>query len=162
MSNFDKSYSYESLLDSLRATYSIRKKKFEEQKHLLSDEDRAIEQSLFRLEEDALTHPPYDRDALFNFDEFIQGISGAVPTSSDAAAFKGCPAAERRHVCPRPGCNKSYTSSHGLKYHLNHGHSKEKENIYKPFICPFDVCGKSYRNSNGLKYHMAKAHDVDK
>lgn len=169
MSNFDEKYSYESMLDSLRATYDVRKKKFEEKKHLLSNEDRAIEQSLFRLEDDALARSECigDRDVLFNFDEFMCEIGGGAVRDNSETSKRMMnehinAIVERKHVCPRPGCKKSYTSSHGLKYHLNHGHSKDKENVYKPFVCTVEDCSKSYRNSNGLKYHMSKAHHIDK
>ncbi|KAI4291894.1 hypothetical protein PAPHI01_1168 [Pancytospora philotis] len=164
MSNFDKSFSYESLLENLRATHYTRKKRFEEKKHLLSDEDKAIERTLFRLEDDALFSPDAaeDKEVLFNFDEFMNEISiGEQYDMSDSVQEQEISthsAQDRKHVCPRPGCNKSYTSSHGLKYHMTHGHSKDKENVYKPFVCQIGSCQKAYRNSNGLKYHMSKAH----
>lgn len=168
MSGFDKNFSYETLLENLRATHDTRKKRFEERKHLLSEEDRAIEKTLFRLEDDAFGRNERidEKDVLFNFDEFMNEMSGVEhhePSESrsdfDSSAQN---TSERRHVCTRPGCNKSYTSSHGLKYHMTHGHSKEKENVYKPFVCPISKCGKTYRNSNGLKYHMTKAHPKGK
>ncbi|KAI5169350.1 hypothetical protein PAEPH01_0639 [Pancytospora epiphaga] len=169
MSNFDKSFSYETLLENLRATHDTRKRRFEERKHLLSDEDRAIERTLFRLEDDAIARSEYidEKDVLFNFDEFMNEISGGEPVDvTDSPQELEVPGytviQDRRHVCPRPGCNKSYTSSHGLKYHMTHGHSKDKENVYKPFVCTVGTCDKAYRNSNGLKYHMAKAHPNDK
>lgn len=169
MSNFDEKHSYEALLDSLRATYDMRKDKFKERMHLMSKEDKVIEQHLFRLEGDALTRSDnyVKRDVLFNFDDFMpdMGISEALDSSESMRRMCGDHVgaiAERKHVCPKPGCNKSYTSSHGLKYHLNHGHNKDKENIYKPFVCTVQDCGKSYRNSNGLKYHMTKVHNIDK
>lgn len=165
MSNFDKSFSYESLLENLRATHYTRKKRFEEKKHLLSDEDRAIERTLFRLEDDTLfkSESIAEKDVLFNFDEFMNEISvgehfeTSDPLQEAEAAAPQC-VPDRKHVCPRPGCNKSYTSSHGLKYHMTHGHSKDKENVYKPFVCHIGSCRKAYRNSNGLKYHVSKAH----
>ena len=55
---------------------------------------------------------------------------------------------DRKQTCTHPGCNKSFTSSHGLKYHLVHAHSKDKENVYKPFVCTVAECEKAYRNSN--------------
>lgn len=168
MSNFDKSFSYEALLENLRATHDTRKKRFEEKKHLLSDEDRAIERTLFRLEDDAMSRGDSidEKDVLFNFDDFMNEISGGemldISDSPQEHESSTCNAAYRKHVCTRPGCNKSYTSSHGLKYHMTHGHSKDKENVYKPFMCSIGRCDKAYRNSNGLKYHMAKAHPKGK
>ncbi|KAI5149186.1 juxtaposed with another zinc finger protein 1 [Enteropsectra breve] len=164
MSNFEKNFSYESLLENLRATHESRKKRFEEKKHLLNDEDLAIERTLFSLEDDALMRNDKmdDKEKLFNFDEYMNEINGAdsndildSPRDQDSSSMNN---PERKHICPKPGCNKSYTSSHGLKYHLEHGHIKEKENAYKPFICNVKKCQKAYRNSNGLKYHMSKAH----
>lgn len=165
MSQLKKTYSYESQLESLSATFDIRKKKFEKTQHLLTDEDRSIEKFLFSLETDASSKKePSDREiALFNFDDYIgeKPVPEAILEYSDPTEnqdVSNFSASERKHMCMHDNCNKSYTSSHGLKYHLLHGHSKEKENIYKPFVCVVPGCNKSYRNSNGLKYHMANAH----
>lgn len=65
----------------------------------------------------------------------------------------------RLYVCEIEGCDKKYTSSFGLKYHMKEGHSQEKMNVFKPFGCPFEGCGKKYKNSNGLKYHIRHYHD---
>lgn len=168
MSSFDKNFSYETLLENLRATHEMRRKRFEERKHLLSEEDQAIERTLFRLEDDALTRNEHinEKDVLFNFDDFMNEMNGVDPqdVSDQPGDYESSTqnTSERRHVCPKAGCNKSYTSSHGLKYHMTHGHSKDKENVYKPFVCHIPKCGKTYRNSNGLKYHMAKAHPKGK
>lgn len=168
MSSFERSYSYESLLENLRATHDTRKKRYESREHLLSDEDRAFERFLFSLENDAfIKKEPVDKEiVLFNFDDLMNEISGAeMPEGSESSKdFDGSniTSADRKHVCTHPGCSKSYTSSHGLKYHLLHGHSKEKENVYKPFVCTIPKCGKAYRNSNGLKYHMANAHSKER
>lgn len=165
MSRFEKSYNYESLLENLRATHDTRKKRFEDKKHLLSDEDRVFERFLFSLESDALTKKETtekDDTVLFNFDNLMNEISGAdvQEFSDNSLDYENSVAnsSERKHVCTHQGCHKSYTSSHGLKYHLLHGHNKDKENVYKPFVCTVPKCGKAYRNSNGLKYHMANAH----
>ncbi|KAH9411766.1 hypothetical protein HK407_03g05160 [Ordospora pajunii] len=66
----------------------------------------------------------------------------------------------RIYACDIDGCNKKYTSSFGLKYHMKEGHSEEKMNIIKPFSCPFSGCDKKYKNNNGLKYHIKHYHDV--
>ncbi len=165
MSNFDRSFSYESLLETLRATHESRKKRYEERKHLLTDDDRIIEKTLFRLEDDALTRTDHldEKDVMFNFDDYMNVINGVESVSAPGDSYSENESSnftvpDRKHVCNKPGCTKSYTSSHGLKYHLQHGHSKEKENVYKPFVCNVGNCEKAYRNSNGLKYHMAKAH----
>ncbi|OQS55722.1 hypothetical protein EHP00_448 [Ecytonucleospora hepatopenaei] len=149
-------YSYESLLDNLKKTYEARKKQYDESQHLYKGTDRNIREHLFGMEEDAFTHPK--KDVCFNFDEFMNDLSNTETLYEYEDPSNTLSASERKHVCPKPGCNKSYTSSHGLKYHMAHGHSKEKENAYKPFVCPIQNCSKTYRNSNGLKYHMSKMH----
>ncbi|ELA41678.1 uncharacterized protein VICG_01311 [Vittaforma corneae ATCC 50505] len=164
MGAFQNSYNYESLLENLRATHDTRKRRFEEKKHLMSDEDKTFEKFLFSLEADVLARKdiPEKEVVQFNFDELMNEISGVdVQDYSDQTRdfeTSSGNGSERKHTCTHPGCNKSYTSSHGLKYHLLHGHSKDKENVYKPFVCTIPKCGKAYRNSNGLKYHMANAH----
>jgi uncharacterized Zn-finger protein len=68
------------------------------------------------------------------------------------------PKASRVYVCEITGCNKKYTSSFGLKYHIREGHSEEKMSVHKPYVCPFRNCDKKYKNNNGLKYHMRNFH----
>ncbi|KAF9764974.1 Zinc finger C2H2 protein [Nosema granulosis] len=63
--------------------------------------------------------------------------------------------------CELPGCNRQYTSSFGLKYHMKEGHSKEKLSIPKPFVCSVELCGRKYKNNNGLKYHLKNYHDFN-
>lgn len=155
MSNYTF-YSYESLLDNLKRTYEARKRQYDENQHLYKGTDRSIREHLFGMEEDAFTHPK--KDICFNFDEFMNDLSNAEMPMDYEDPTVNTVASERKHVCTKPGCNKSYTSSHGLKYHLMHGHSKEKENAYRPFVCDRPGCNKSYRNSNGLKYHLEKKH----
>ena len=60
--------------------------------------------------------------------------------------------------CPFKNCKKIYTSSYGLKYHMDHGHTAEKSNERRPYACEIDNCGKTYKNNNGLKYHIMHAH----
>lgn len=60
--------------------------------------------------------------------------------------------------CPYKNCKKVYTSSYGLKYHMDHGHTAEKSNEKRPYSCMIDGCGKTYKNNNGLKYHIQHAH----
>jgi hypothetical protein len=60
--------------------------------------------------------------------------------------------------CPVKSCKKVYTSSYGLKYHMDHGHTLEKISEKRPYACPIDGCGKTYKNNNGLKYHISHAH----
>ncbi|ELA42592.1 uncharacterized protein VICG_00344 [Vittaforma corneae ATCC 50505] len=64
----------------------------------------------------------------------------------------------RNFPCPYKDCRKIYTSSYGLKYHMDHGHTAEKNNEKRPYICTIDNCGKTYKNNNGLKYHVLHAH----
>lgn len=165
MATQEKSYNYESLLEDLRVTHETSKKRFSQRNPHLSDEDRMFEKFLFSLESDVLSRKDIsEREVVhFNFDELMNEISGgdmvqeASNHSEEPESSIGT-GSDRKHSCTHPGCNKSYTSSHGLKYHLMHGHSKEKENVYKPFVCTVSKCEKAYRNSNGLKYHMANAH----
>lgn len=164
MSIFDKSFSYETLLETLKATHESRKKRYEERKHLLTDDDRIIEKTLFRLEDDAFTRSDYleEKDVMFNFDDYMNVINKAeISTGVDLYSeneSSNFTAPVRKHVCNKPGCTKAYTSSHGLKYHLQHGHTKEKENVHRPFVCNIGNCKNAYQNTNGLKYHIAKAH----
>lgn len=152
-------YSYESLLDNLKSTHEARKRQYDESQHLFNNLDRTIRDHLFIMEEEVVNTPNTKKDICFNFDEFMNDLSNTdVQMEYEPHTINTINATERKHVCTRPGCNKSYTSSHGLKYHMAHGHSKEKENAYKPFVCPVANCGKTYRNSNGLKYHMGKIH----
>lgn len=60
--------------------------------------------------------------------------------------------------CQYKNCKKIYTSSYGLKYHMDHGHTIAKAVEKRPFICRINNCGKTYKNNNGLKYHIAHAH----
>lgn len=60
--------------------------------------------------------------------------------------------------CPYKSCKKVYTSSYGLKYHMDHGHTAEKTNERRPYMCTIENCGKTYKNNNGLKYHIQHAH----
>jgi len=166
MTNFDESFVYESLLEHLKATHDIRKKRYEERKHLLSDEDRAIERTLFTLEDDAIIRSEKidHKDVLFCFDNLVNSITGSVESfeqidsPQDPESSTSNMKEKRLYFCTVPDCQNVYTSFHGLKYHLDHGHTKDKENIYKPFVCTIPGCRKTYRNSNGLKYHMNKIH----
>lgn len=60
--------------------------------------------------------------------------------------------------CPYKDCKKVYTSSYGLKYHMDHGHTVEKNSERRPYVCTIDKCRKSYKNNNGLKYHIMHTH----
>jgi hypothetical protein len=60
--------------------------------------------------------------------------------------------------CPVKSCKKVYTSSYGLKYHMDHGHTVAKTTEKRPYVCNIENCGKTYKNNNGLKYHIAHAH----
>lgn len=60
--------------------------------------------------------------------------------------------------CPAKNCSKVYTSSYGLKYHMDHGHTVAKMTEKRPYICNVKNCGKTYKNNNGLKYHIMHSH----
>ncbi|TBU05857.1 hypothetical protein CWI39_0608p0020 [Hamiltosporidium magnivora] len=62
----------------------------------------------------------------------------------------------RIYKCYLYDCDKEYTSSYGLKYHLINGHSKKITE--KPYRCTVSGCSKKYKNSNGLKYHLNHGH----
>ena len=66
--------------------------------------------------------------------------------------------AGKNFPCHFKNCKKVYTSSYGLKYHVDHGHTTEKNNERRPYVCEVDNCGKTYKNNNGLKYHIVHAH----
>ncbi|EED44559.1 transcriptional repressor, predicted [Enterocytozoon bieneusi H348] len=155
----NKFYSYEALLENLKNTYEARKMQYNDTQHLYNNLDKTIQDHLFAIEDETISSTLNKKDVWFNFDEFMNDLSNVdCHMEYNDHAIGAMSSAERKHVCTKPGCNKSYTSSHGLKYHIAHGHSKEKENAYKPFSCPVANCGKTYRNSNGLKYHMSKIH----
>lgn len=65
---------------------------------------------------------------------------------------------KRQYICHEIGCNKSYTSNHGLQYHKKNGHISKDESD-KPFKCKHKNCGRAYKNVNGLKYHTRVEHD---
>ncbi len=60
--------------------------------------------------------------------------------------------------CKINSCKKVYTSSYGLKYHMDHGHTFEKITEKRPYLCPVKGCGRTYKNNNGLKYHISHVH----
>lgn len=62
--------------------------------------------------------------------------------------------------CKVNACKKVYTSSYGLKYHMDHGHTFKKITEKRPYACPVKGCGRTYKNNNGLKYHIAHVHKV--
>jgi hypothetical protein len=66
--------------------------------------------------------------------------------------------AGKNFPCHFKNCKKVYTSSYGLKYHVDHGHTTEKNNERRPYMCEVDNCGKTYKNNNGLKYHIIHTH----
>ncbi|ADM11227.1 putative transcriptional G2/M transition repressor [Encephalitozoon intestinalis ATCC 50506] len=93
----------------------------------------------------------------------VRGISGPKSPCREERAGSSSSRAQkaktRVYACEIEGCNKKYTSSFGLKYHMKEGHSEEKMNIFKPYVCPFGGCDKKYKNNNGLKYHIKHYHD---
>lgn len=67
----------------------------------------------------------------------------------------------RRYICLIEGCEKIYTSSHGLNYHRVHGHI-DKDESDKPYPCVYQRCNRRYKNPNGLKYHIMSTHLLHK
>ncbi|RVD92925.1 C2H2-type DNA- Zinc finger protein [Tubulinosema ratisbonensis] len=65
--------------------------------------------------------------------------------------------AGKMYKCAELGCEKIYTSLHGLKYHREKGHLSSDYDK-KPYICAKTGCKKRYKNSNGLKYHLEHYH----
>ncbi|EED43886.1 transcriptional repressor, predicted [Enterocytozoon bieneusi H348] len=65
----------------------------------------------------------------------------------------------KNYICDINGCQKTFTSSYGLKYHKIHGHIQLKTFERRPYICQVPGCSKSYKNNNGLKYHIIHAHN---
>ena len=79
---------------------------------------------------------------------------------------------DRRYKCLVPGCDKVYRNQNGLKYHIEHGHTKnerqyaeavmraiKEDPTEKPYACAIPACHKRYRNANGLKYHLIHHHN---
>lgn len=97
----------------------------------------SIDTSLKR--EDDSSYCSYERDLLVN----------------DGTSKFNC---GKNFPCPYGNCKKVYTSSYGLKYHMDHGHTAEKSNEKRPYVCDIENCGKTYKNNNGLKYHILHAH----
>ncbi|KAL6120860.1 hypothetical protein NUSPORA_02334 [Nucleospora cyclopteri] len=77
---------------------------------------------------------------------------------SEITTFSNRVVSLRSFVCTIKNCNKSFTSSFGLKYHMDHGHLETKAIEKRPYICHVPGCSKSYKNNNGLKYHVLHAH----
>ncbi|KAM0688224.1 hypothetical protein COBT_000522 [Conglomerata obtusa] len=65
---------------------------------------------------------------------------------------------KRKFQCEKKECRRLFTSKAGLLYHIEHGHTKEKD-VVKPFLCTFKDCEKKYKNANGLKYHVEHGHN---
>ncbi len=128
----------------------------------MDDVNPIIQEALFTLEEEesSCNNIVDGKTVPFNFNDFMEDIVLVEPEKhyeqSRITIING--KTEKRLACPHPDCSKSYTSNHGLKYHLKHGHKKSKEQVEKPFVCPISSCPKTYRNSNGLKYHINKSH----
>lgn len=109
-----------------------------EVKERLDFSDESFNSSL-KKEEDSSYGSGYDKD-LVTPENFLRFPPG------------------KNFPCPFKNCKKIYTSSYGLKYHMDHGHTVEKNNERRPYACEIDNCGKTYKNNNGLKYHIMHAH----
>ncbi|KAJ3265468.1 hypothetical protein HDU77_004975 [Chytriomyces hyalinus] len=76
-------------------------------------------------------------------------------------------------ICP--ACEKSYSTSNGLKYHLaqhatedfpeGYYWSKKKDSHHKDYdsasvhVCPVQGCTRRYTSSGGLRYHLVHMHN---
>lgn len=172
----------------LKKLYQIEEKRFierlrryEETRHTMDTHQFYLEHVLLKKEELFYKYLPASQsceDAI-GFDyEFIHKDMGKVgwkggeekklakaarhPMETKRENRREKTKGARLYVCEIDGCDKKYTSSFGLKYHMKEGHSQEKMNVFKPFGCPFEGCGKKYKNSNGLKYHIRHYHDDQK
>lgn len=102
----------------------------------------------------------------FNDESFSSSLSTADESNFDIPGSEEDPLKEstskytpgKNFQCPVKSCKKVYTSSYGLKYHMDHGHTEEKIAEKRPYACPHGGCGKTYKNNNGLKYHVSHAH----
>jgi len=90
-------------------------------------------------------------------DSYFSGNEKDLVTPDIASKFPP----GKNFPCPYKNCKKIYTSSYGLKYHMDHGHTAAKSNEKRPYVCRIGNCGKTYKNNNGLKYHILHAHRSD-
>ena len=147
---------YSKYLEELKECYNQRKKEYELMKAQYAEIDQCIHEVLFSLAEETINDSNLDpKSAIFSFG--LNDNRNLNITEGHYQEYNNN-SSDKKHRCPRPGCNKAYTSNHGLKYHLLNGHKTEKTAVIKPYACSIPGCGKTYRNSNGLKYHMGKEH----
>ncbi|ORD95683.1 Z394 [Hepatospora eriocheir] len=144
---------YTQVLHELKMNLESTKRDYNERRTDLSLIDKTIYENLFTLAEETIDKYS-KKNSLFG-----NSINeSTTQMNNDGYDYNQDNSNVKRHYCTKPGCTKSYTSNHGLKYHIVHGHRKENEKVAKPFACPIDNCEKTYRNSNGLKYHLTKVH----
>jgi len=62
--------------------------------------------------------------------------------------------------CPHEGCDKSYTSSAGLKRHQDKAHSlSDSDDFDESFKCSEGDCDKVYKSASALKKHVKSVHE---
>lgn len=57
----------------------------------------------------------------------------------------------KRFPCPLPGCSKVFTTTGGLQYHTQHGHSAK----HKSIACPAVDCDKLFSSIGSLRTHFS-------
>lgn len=165
-------FSYKSYHSKLTECFEKNIELYDANQHNLSNVDRSINEHLLIMEGETLASSR--KEVWIDYDDFYEDLSEESTEeqvnelAEDSSEEQVNEITEEQvnglteeqvneqHVCAR--CEKTYTSSYGLKYHIEHGHTKEKEDAYKPYCCPVDECRKTYRSTNRLKYHMAKRH----
>ncbi|TBU00726.1 hypothetical protein CWI37_0918p0010 [Hamiltosporidium tvaerminnensis] len=166
-----------------RREYEYNLANFELRKHYMTEEQFFMESVLLELEYNLFECDEKDvfeydfeiyGNQIYLFDEynpdkikesvFIDDASGTdenlLPenTKKYKKENKNTISSQRRAKifrCNNSFCNKKYTSSYGLKYHLIHGHGSK---TLKKYVCDETGCVKSFKNPNGLKYHQKFGH----
>ncbi|ORD98658.1 Z394 [Hepatospora eriocheir] len=105
----------------------------------------------------------YYKDSLFNqkTQNFIKKFQSELDLNNNGNIVTDSNGKPITYLCNYVGCKKGFTSSYGLRYHLEHGHTMAKNAEQRPYRCFIPNCVKSYKNSNGLKYHLNKFHNID-
>ena len=59
-----------------------------------------------------------------------------------------CHSGEKPHMCPLPGCGKSFPRTDSLRTHI------ETHSGFRKFTCPVEGCGRKYYHQRSLKKHL--------
>lgn len=149
------------LFKANRRSFEEKRRYYDENKHLMSWRTKMVEEML--LENEQLFFIEHSETSESN-DDSIEELNLNFMKKQKTLKFpiieeiKPKLKNHKKYACTFIGCDKEYTSSFGLKYHLKKGHLSEKLNVLKPFSCKENGCNKTYKNSNGLKYHMKIVH----